>query len=419
MKNICTVIPSFNNAGLVSTLLEQLRRLPEFNRISVTVVDNGSSDGTSERIEKQFPFVELIRLSENRGGSGGFIAGVNHVMKKNPDYIWMLDDDAEINEQTLSELLKAVEDLDRSGTRWGAVGSMMANLNDPENVTETGAALDWRACRFRPCDSARPITRIKAEVKAVEYCAAASLLTRPAVVKQVGFFEDVFIHYDDVDWCLRLRKAGLPVYCATASIIWHPSRKNAPVTWVRYYDARNFIWLCRRHNRKWTLWAVAHMLIKSIYFYLHRMRDISRLYFQGVCDAFSGTLRMRSDLALAPQVSLDAVAPPAEKHQAAGVFLSRSQYNELIEMAPELAGLLNPLFFYEPEEREIHGEKVSRFRKLSGFLRSALFMLLHPGTPVVFDGECMHHIMFPALLNKTCYVFPGYQCAMLKGWSTK
>lgn len=411
---ICTVIPTFNNAELVSVLLSQLKELPEFDQLSITVVDNGSSDGTSALLEENFPFAHRIRLPENRGGSGGFIAGVNYAMTLNPEYIWMLDDDAEVKEDTLSELLSAAKKLDEKVAPWGAIGSMMANLNEPEQVTETGAWLDWKHCCFRAHDKQRRIEEVSREVKPVEYCAAASLLTRPDVVEQVGFFENVFIHYDDVDWCLRLTESGLPVYCAPASVIWHPSLKNAPVTWVRYYDARNFIWLCRRHNRKWVLWGVFHMLIKGAYFYLHRMRGIGRLYFLGVRDAFSGHLRMRSELEVESLLDAETLESCFDGQAVAAVFYSRIQADRFRESNPGLYGRIQPLFMYEPDHLTGSTSLKTKLHKLFTLIRSFLYMLFHPGVPVVFDGECLHHLMLPPLFNEACYVFTRHEKAVIK-----
>jgi GT2 family glycosyltransferase len=411
---VCVVIPTFNNATLIHLLLNQLKGLPEFDQLCVVVVDNGSSDGTAYLIESKFSFVRLIRLPENRGGSGGFIAGVRHAMTLNPEYIWMLDDDAEVTEDTLAELISAAKQLDERSCSWGAIGSMMANLNQPEQVTETGAWLDWKGCRFRPHNSKKLIVDIPKALLPVEYCAAASLLTRPDVIRRIGFFEDVFIHFDDVDWCLRLAQAGLTVYCAPASVIWHPTRKSAPVTWVRYYDARNFIWLCLRHNRKWVIWGIFNLFKKGAYFYLHRMQGLGRLYFMGVRDALCGELRMRSELKVESFINTVDAELYFLTQPVTGVFYSRVQRDALYASNPELCDRLSPLFLYEPENLTGSASlKVKLFKMLTS-IRSFLYMLFHSQNPVVFDGECLHHIMLPPLFNKVCYVFTGHAKAVFK-----
>ncbi|UKI29491.1 MAG: hypothetical protein L6W00_15530 [Lentisphaeria bacterium] len=80
----------------------------------------------------------------------------------------------------------------------------------------------------------------------VQYCAAASLLTQVNVIRKVGIFADIFIHYDDVEWCLRLAHAGFSVYGIPSSMIRHPTNIQKPATWIRYYDAANCVWLFKK-----------------------------------------------------------------------------------------------------------------------------------------------------------------------------
>jgi GT2 family glycosyltransferase len=80
----------------------------------------------------------------------------------------------------------------------------------------------------------------------VDYVAAASLLIRAEVAKKAGLWEDFFIHFDDVDWCLRIKEMGHRVVCVADSVIWHLSAAQKPITWARYYDVRNMLFLLAR-----------------------------------------------------------------------------------------------------------------------------------------------------------------------------
>ena len=55
----------------------------------------------------------------------------------------------------------------------------------------------------------------------VDYVAAGSLLIRADVAKQAGIWRDYFIHFDDVEWCLRIGKMGHRVLASAKSLIWH------------------------------------------------------------------------------------------------------------------------------------------------------------------------------------------------------
>jgi len=395
---ICVVIPTFNNKKLLTGLLKQLRGIPEFDQLLITVVDNGSLDGTSDMVRAEFPENQLLTLAENSGGSGGFIAGVEHAMTLGVDYIWLLDDDVEIRGDSLSLLLDAAKKLDGNKIKWGAIGSMMANLDKPELVVETGAEVVWRRGCFKLYNNGLRVEDIKPEIKRVPYCAAASLLTRPEVVEKVGFFENIFIHFDDVEWCMRMEKAGYGIYCNTASVIWHMTVKGAPVTWVRYYDARNFLWLCRKYNKKWLYLSIFRMLLKAFYFKMHRMPVIAKLYMLGIKDAFSGRLRMRKELEVDEMIDVDDILPELHGRKIIGVFKNSSNREELQKTYPEIMDNVEKIYCYE--------------RGRAVLLSSFWHMLFHPKHLVIFDGNCYHGMMLPPLLNDTFYVFPRHKKAI-------
>jgi GT2 family glycosyltransferase len=406
------VIPSFNQVLMVEALLRQLREIPEFETLQVTVVDNGSTDETSERVARQFPEVHLIRLHENGGGSGGFIAGMEYALSQQPDVIWLLDDDVELNTDTLSNLLKAAQSLVRDGSRWGAIGALMADLKQRDRVTEAGARLSWLRCRFELSENGARVSSTSKAIRKVQYCSAACLLIHPESVRRIGGFENIFLHGDDVDWCLRSAAAGFPVFCAPAAVFYHPSSKPRPALWVRYYDARNMMWLWLTYKRAWAFWGMACLLLKGVYFWLHRMPQLARLYFIGVADAFSGRLRARGELDVE---SLTAPGDATEGFEGKRicVFHNVMHYRRACRCFPELVGGVNRVFFYESVFRRRTFVGARMLGRLIVAIRSSLVMGMHPRTSVIFDGACLQLKMVPPLLNPVCYVFPQFGKVLL------
>src|SRR6185312_10010354 len=69
----------------------------------ILVVDNASIDGTPEFITANFPDdrVSVLRLARNLGGAGGFKAGISTAIEEGYDLIWVMDDDHEVQRDTL------------------------------------------------------------------------------------------------------------------------------------------------------------------------------------------------------------------------------------------------------------------------------------------------------------------------------
>jgi GT2 family glycosyltransferase len=74
------------------------------------VVDNASTDGTSELLEDEFPDVPVIALPENLGATGGFYEAIAAARRTGADWFWLLDDDSIARPDALAELLAPVFD---------------------------------------------------------------------------------------------------------------------------------------------------------------------------------------------------------------------------------------------------------------------------------------------------------------------
>jgi GT2 family glycosyltransferase len=126
----------------------------------------------------------------------------------------------------------------------------------------------------------------------VDYVAAASLLIRAKLAKQIGIWRDFFIHYDDVEWCLRIGEMGWRVTVAADSIIWHLSAAAKIPTWVLYYDNRNVLVTLQKHgaNAQKIHQNVEYILKKAVYYALLGKPDLSQLHIDAVNDFYADQL---------------------------------------------------------------------------------------------------------------------------------
>jgi rhamnopyranosyl-N-acetylglucosaminyl-diphospho-decaprenol beta-1,3/1,4-galactofuranosyltransferase len=101
---ICAVVVTFNRKvllrGCLNSLLLQTHRLH-----TIMVIDNASSDGTRAMVLEEFPSIEIVTMSENNGGAGGFHEGIKRAHEAGFDWIWVMDDDIEVLPDTLETML--------------------------------------------------------------------------------------------------------------------------------------------------------------------------------------------------------------------------------------------------------------------------------------------------------------------------
>ncbi len=243
---ILVIAVTFNKKEYVANLLKSLKEI-DYKNFVVVVVDNASTDGTAEYLEGHFPDIIVIKNSENTGGSGGFNTGLEYAFEQEGyEYYWLLDNDVVVSKDAIKHLVTTLQkDKDIA-----IAGSQMCQLDNPEVTNEVGAYVDFHNGHLV---LNRHLTRKRnnaAGIFDVDYVAAASMLVRADVAKKAGLWEDFFIHFDDVDWCLRIKKMGYKIVGVAESVIWHLSAAEKPITWQQYYDARNMLYLLRTHGTK-------------------------------------------------------------------------------------------------------------------------------------------------------------------------
>jgi len=242
---IVTVVVTRDRPQLLQQVLAALQsqqRPPEH----VIVVDNGGGPETAAVLAR-WPGLEVLRPGANLGGAGGFALGMRHALAGGCDWIWLLDDDAVPRPDALARLAKAL------AAQAGAAGA-------PGAVAP--AVVEFGALALAHRRHYNLFSGIERTIAPAHYCRAAApvdtasfvgLLVSAAAAAACGLPDAaLFLSYDDTEYCLRLRRAGWPLWLAPGSIIDHlrspASRMRAgPVGPRHYYNLRNRVVVARRH----------------------------------------------------------------------------------------------------------------------------------------------------------------------------
>ncbi|HEW97205.1 MAG: hypothetical protein DRR16_23075 [Candidatus Parabeggiatoa sp. nov. 3] len=310
---ILIIIVTWNNKASVLELLASLATIAyPIDALDILVVDNASQDGTKEAIKTAYPQINLIYNQENLGGTGGFNTGLQWGFEQTEgryQYFWLLDNDVLVHHRALTELVALLE----AKPDIAVAGSTMMQLDYPWRINEMGAFIDRKVnighlILFRHLEtiqawqgySAPELLTIKADLSQhlmhcqpymdVEYVAAASLLIRVKVAKEAGLWRDYFIHFDDVEWCLRIAEMGYRIVVSAQSLIWHLSAAAKVPTWVLYYDNRNVLDLLSNHGADQTTLRhfKLYILKKAVYYHLIGKPDLAQLHYDAVNDFEAG-----------------------------------------------------------------------------------------------------------------------------------
>jgi GT2 family glycosyltransferase len=221
---------------------DTLAALASLEGIETICVDNGSTDGSDRAVEERFPGVELLSLGENRGFAGGTNAGLRRALERGADWVLLLNNDA-VAEPGLVDALAAA-----------ARARPDAGLLACTVLSADGATVQYAGATFRAWlgYSGRSSTRRAPGLRDVDRADGAALAVARTAVEAAGLLdEDLFAYVEDVEWSLRIRRAGLAVVLVPDAVVRHrgsASTGGRASTANLYYDTRNTIAVCERHR---------------------------------------------------------------------------------------------------------------------------------------------------------------------------
>jgi GT2 family glycosyltransferase len=246
MDHVAVVVLSWNGREDTLGCLASLADV-DWPNLTAIVVDNGSTDGTSEAVRELFPEVEIVRTDENLGFAEGNNVGMRRALELGADHVLVLNNDVEVDPGFVRPLVEEA----RRRPDAGALCSKILYMDPHDLIWFAGATFDPRSgyngrqVGYRERDDGR-----FDEVTETDRACGAAMLVPRHVLEQIGLFDaDLFFYSEDVDWSLRAHRAGYRHYVVPASKLWHKvsvtsGGENSPTT--LYYGVRNTTEVCER-----------------------------------------------------------------------------------------------------------------------------------------------------------------------------
>jgi N-acetylglucosaminyl-diphospho-decaprenol L-rhamnosyltransferase len=274
------------------------------------VVDNASSDDSAGMVRSAFPDVVLIEPGINLGFARANNVALNQAKGR---AVLLLNPDTVCPQGSLFRLLETAD----SNPGYGAYGPMLV-ARDREPTTSYGNFPSLRhhwlrplAClplgrRWRLWSRFTHVPRRGDPDRIVHYIMGACLLIPRAALERVGLLDErFFLYFEETDWCLRARRAGLPARLCNAVEIVHLEGRAAQI--VSRFSLVQFQHSYRQFMTKHAgrgavrllrlalFWEKGLQAFRhSLFFWSRRHRALTRRY------AFEARLQLQSDLGQAP-----------------------------------------------------------------------------------------------------------------------
>lgn len=248
---VITIILNTNRRDDTLACLESLSRSTYTNH-KIIVLDNASSDGSVEAIRAGFPAVEIIALSENTGYAGNNNVGIKAAIEQGADWVFVLNEDTVLAATCIEQLVQAGE----SDARTGIVGPLVYHYDEPTVIQSAGGQISrfWESSHIA---QNTPDSGQFTQPRPVDWISGCAILVRRAAIEQAGMLDERFFYYwEEVEWCLRIRRHGWNIMHVPAAKLWHKGvqRDYQPKPSVSYYNTRNRFLMLKKHHAPAAVW---------------------------------------------------------------------------------------------------------------------------------------------------------------------
>ena len=228
LRRIFTIIVTYNGAPWIKACIESL--MGSTLHTEIIIVDNGSSDGTLSIIKETCKNAIILPQADNLGFGKANNIGLTYALKQGADTVFLLNQDARVDKNTLEALVAA----SKAYLEYGVLSPVQCQWD--------GTQLEYYFSRFMEASlqfySDFVLNKPTEAIYEVPFVNAAAWLLTRHVLEQVGGFDPIFKHYgEDNNYCQRLQYHGFKVGVVPNAYIYHDSQKRTEPLNYLFSDA--------------------------------------------------------------------------------------------------------------------------------------------------------------------------------------
>lgn len=217
-SRVSVIVLNYNGASYVGNCLRSIYRSTHAP-LDIVFVDNASTDGSLEQIKRDFSAAHIIRSDRNRGFAGGMNLGIRFALEKfAPDFVLLLNSDAALEPQAISELVRGMIRDEKLGMASPLI------LSPDGKIWFEGGNINWLRMRCEHRSS-------KNSARKTDFLSGCALFVRKEVFRDIGLLDErFFLYYEDADFSLRAKKGGYKIAVLPQAKVFHTeeSEKDKP-----------------------------------------------------------------------------------------------------------------------------------------------------------------------------------------------
>jgi hypothetical protein len=211
----------------------------------IIVVNNDSSDDTRDALKDVSSKITYIHTGSNLGFSGGTNVGIREALKRGADRVLLVNSDVIVPPDTVDHLERCLDTTPAAGI----AGPVVLARSEPDRIASLGMSYAPSTGRMRHRGNGAMAGPDQPASRIVDGVSGCLMLVNGDVFDAVGLFdEEYFFSFEDLDFCLKARRAGFATVLAGRANVYHEGGQSLGATSPRrfYFAARNHLLLARR-----------------------------------------------------------------------------------------------------------------------------------------------------------------------------
>ncbi|MHB1389997.1 MAG: glycosyltransferase family 2 protein [Thermoleophilia bacterium] len=239
-NQVWVIIVSFNSFQDTADCLRSLA-FASWPRLRVVLVDNGSTDGSGQKLAAAFPDVTHLRSPQNLGFAGGSNLGIRAALDAGADFICLLNNDTLVDPGFIEPLVERASATPAAGI----IGGRILYDEPGDIIWYAGGRIDPRSGFTSHRGQDEPDGPDFDAPDFTDYVTGCFFFTRASLYRELGLLdESYFMYCEEVDFCLRAGRAGYRCFYEPRAVIRHRVSRAMggayrPVFY--YYQTRNLM----------------------------------------------------------------------------------------------------------------------------------------------------------------------------------
>jgi GT2 family glycosyltransferase len=272
--DVSIIIISYNCKSFVFECIDSIKKLTELITYEVIIVDNNSSDGIENDVLIRYTDILFYKNDHNGGFGYANNIGLAHAKGK---YVFFLNPDTLL----LNNVCQILYDYLECNNIVGALGCRVydENLNDQISYGRFPSVIQyllevfpvkWVFDNYKNKISSEGYLTEDLDVD-VEFISGADLFVRKSVLDHIGGFdENFFLFFEEVDLCMRIKKAGYEIKITSQAKLIHLMGQTMQVSFQKFkwFEESRYVFLRKYYSKKFVVFSKSIFIFRYLFLWL-------------------------------------------------------------------------------------------------------------------------------------------------------